>query len=726
MIKNKLFSFLFVFISIFFTFNLSFAQIPDTVGIADTLRVGNLTAYPGSKVCVPVYAFNDENLGAIVVPLRFSSSDIYCDSVSFVGTRVADVPLKGGEIDSLNRTIKIYAMTFTQISPGSGLVANMWFKIKDDALPQTVEIDTYSTAEPPVYLTFVYTWAEEMTPAFVKGGITIKEKNLPPQIQPIGTQYVNEGDTLLIKITADDPEGDSLKISVLNAPQGAFFADSGNGKAIFRWVPPSTGPWSSVNSPFKVTFVASDGSNTSREDVEINVIDVKTPGPKDYVLEIGADSGFFQDYVTVPIRLTNPDSIVAINLLLNFDPSALSLLNVNKVNTRIGNWEYFHYKINQPEYGDIQISALPNLPDTIFTPPLPPGEGIIINLDFKIIFDTSPLSLLTSIRYKFTNSTDNTLSGGLGYQFISQDEIDYQDGYIYIRGMADLLGDINLNNIPFEIADAVLFNNFLTNPIKYPFNEQQKRNSDVNEDGFCCSLADFIYLLKKILEGDNPVIAKALPQPNAVQLYLQRSLSTLDLFFESKVPVGGAFLVIRHPGIDLGTPTLSSEAEDMTLLKREYPEELRLLIYSPTAKYMEPGKRKLFTIPIIKGMGNIELNKASFSDNLGNMIEADVYLQNNIEVVPQRFALFQNYPNPFNPETNISFALPEDGKVNLKIYNLKGQLVKVLIDQKLNSGIHTFKWDAKDESGTDLPSGIFFYKLIAGEYSEAKKMVRIK
>jgi len=723
---NKLFSFLFVvFIAAFLSSSLTFAQIPDTVGAVDTLRVGYVTAYPGSKVCVPVYAFNDEDLGAITSPLKFSSSDLFCDSVSFVGTRVSDAPLKGGEIDSLNRTIKIYAMTFTQISSGNGLVANMWFKIKDDALPQTVEIDTFSTTEPPVYLTFVYTWAEEMTPAFVKGEITIKEKNLAPQIQPIGTQYVTEGDTLLIKISANDPEGDAVKISLLNGPEGSSFADSGNGKATLLWIPPYTGPWSSVNSPFKVAFVALDGNSTSKENVEIKVID-KNLGLKDYILEIGSDSGFFSDIITIPIKLTNVDSIISINLLLNFDPSVLSLLNVSKVNTRINNWEYFHYEINQSEYGDIQIVALPNLPDTIFTPPLPPGEGIIINLDFKIIFDTSPLSLLTSIRYKFTNSTDNTLSGGLGYQFISQDEIDYQDGYIYIRAMADLIGDINLNNIPFEIADAVLFNNFLTNPIKYPFNEQQKRNSDVNEDGFCCSLVDFIYLLKKILEGDNSDIAKALPQTNENQLYLQRSLSTLDLFFESKEPVGGAFLVIRHPGIDLGTPTLSSEAEDMTLLKREYPEELRLLIYSPTAKYMEPGKRKLFTIPIIKGMGNIELNKASFSDNIGNMIEADVYLQNNIEVVPQRFTLFQNYPNPFNPETNISFTLPEEGEVNLKIYNLKGQLVKVLVNQKLNSGFHTFTWNAKNESGTDLPSGIYFYKIIAGEYSEIKKMVRIK
>jgi len=718
--KNKLFSFLFVFIAAFFSSSLSFAQIPDTVGVVDTLRVGNVTAYPGSKVCVPVYAFNDEDLGAITLPLKFSSSDVYCDSVSFVGTRISDVPLKGGEIDSLNRTIKIYAMTFTQISSGSGLVANMWFKIKDDALPQTVEIDTFSTTEPPVYLTFVYTWAEEMTPAFVKGAITIKEKNLAPQMQPIGTQYVIEGDTLLIKIFANDPEGDSIKFSLLNGPEGASFTDSSNGKATFLWIPPLNGPWSSVNSPFKVTFVALDGNSTSKENVEINVIN-KNLGLKDYALEIGSDSGFFSDLVTIPIKLTNLDSIASINLLLDFDPSALSLLNVSEINTRIDNWEYFQY--NQLAPGEIEILGVADIPILPLISPLPPGEGVIANLNFQIILDTSPLNLSTSLRFKFTDSTDNTLNGALGNNFISQDKITYKEGFIYIQKLDVLLGDINLNYIPYEIGDATLFSNYLTDPVKYAFNEQQKRNSDVNEDGFCCSLADFIYLLKQMIE--NPVFEKLLPQSKIAQVKLNRSSSNLDLFIDSDVPIGGAFLVIKHPGIIFGTPILSSETKGMISMMRDYPGELRLLIYSSRAGYIEPGQKKLISIPIIDGEGDIELSKASFSDNLGNLINAGILLQYN-ELVPEKFTLFQNYPNPFNPETNISFTLPEEREVILKIYNLRGQLIKVLVNQKLSPGYHTFTWDGKNESGEDVSSGIYFNRLIAGDYSKTMKMIKVK
>jgi hypothetical protein len=523
-----------------------------------------------------------------------------------------------------------------------------------------------------------------------------------------------------MKISANDPEGDSVKFSLLNAPEGASFTDSSNGKATFLWVPPYTGPWSSVNSPFKVTLVALDGNSTSKEDVEINVID-KNLGAKGYAMEIGSNSGFFSDFITVPIKLTNLDSISSINLLLNFDPSALSLLNVSKANTRTYNWEYFQY--NQPASGDIRISGLADIPLLPLNPPLPPGEGVIANLNFQIILDPSPLSLSTSLRFKFSDSTDNTLNGALGQNFISQKKITYQDGFIYIQKLDVLLGDINLNTIPYEVGDATLFSNYLTNPVKYAFNKQQERNSDVNEDGICCSLADFIYLLNKILEG--PVLEKLLPRTDINQVKLKKSSSNLDLFVDSDIPIGGAFLVIKHPGIDLGTPVLSSEAKEMIYLMRDYSGELRLLIYSSKAGYVEPGQRKLFTIPILRGEGMLELSKAYFSDDIGNLISVKISLEEYNEI-PERFTLFQNYPNPFNPETNITFSLPEERVVNLKIYNLKGQLVKMLINQKLSPGYHTFTWDGKDESGKDVSSGIYFNRLSAGDYSETKKMIKVK
>ena len=94
--------------------------------------------------------------------------------------------------------------------------------------------------------------------------------------------------------------------------------------------------------------------------------------------------------------------------------------------------------------------------------------------------------------------------------------------------------------------------------------------------------------------------------------------------------------------------------------------------------------------------------------------------------VPERFSLSQNYPNPFNPVTKIRFQTPlsppEGGKlVKLSIYDIKGNLIKVLVNQFLQAGTYETDFDA-----ANLSSGIYFYKLISGGYSESKRMILVK
>ena len=90
--------------------------------------------------------------------------------------------------------------------------------------------------------------------------------------------------------------------------------------------------------------------------------------------------------------------------------------------------------------------------------------------------------------------------------------------------------------------------------------------------------------------------------------------------------------------------------------------------------------------------------------------------------IPCEFALQQNYPNPFNPTTTIAFALAEKAAVTLKIYDLTGREMAVLIDnESLNAGNYTFLWNA-----AQLPTGIYFYHLRAGDFSAMKKLVLVK
>jgi len=94
--------------------------------------------------------------------------------------------------------------------------------------------------------------------------------------------------------------------------------------------------------------------------------------------------------------------------------------------------------------------------------------------------------------------------------------------------------------------------------------------------------------------------------------------------------------------------------------------------------------------------------------------------------LPTRFGLSQNYPNPSNPETNIAYQLPVTCEVRLAIYNLAGQLVKTLVSGRKEAGYHTAHWDGRDNLGKQVASGIYFYRLQAGKFSQTKKMVLLK
>ena len=94
--------------------------------------------------------------------------------------------------------------------------------------------------------------------------------------------------------------------------------------------------------------------------------------------------------------------------------------------------------------------------------------------------------------------------------------------------------------------------------------------------------------------------------------------------------------------------------------------------------------------------------------------------------LPVEFALEQNYPNPFNPETTVKFSIAKTSDVKIHVYNSIGQLVKVLVNQKQNQGTYTVTWNGKDHFGHVVPTGIYFMKMVAGDFQAVKKMTLLK
>jgi photosystem II stability/assembly factor-like uncharacterized protein len=99
-------------------------------------------------------------------------------------------------------------------------------------------------------------------------------------------------------------------------------------------------------------------------------------------------------------------------------------------------------------------------------------------------------------------------------------------------------------------------------------------------------------------------------------------------------------------------------------------------------------------------------------------------------LIPRAFALGQNFPNPFNPSTTIKFSVPEgrkDGsRVTLKIYNLRGQLIRTLVDAPRQGGTYSVQWDGKTDSGTESSSGIYIYRISVSDHIASRKMILVK
>ncbi len=94
--------------------------------------------------------------------------------------------------------------------------------------------------------------------------------------------------------------------------------------------------------------------------------------------------------------------------------------------------------------------------------------------------------------------------------------------------------------------------------------------------------------------------------------------------------------------------------------------------------------------------------------------------------IPSAFSLKQNYPNPFNSETVMEYFLPQESQVKITVYNLLGQKLRVLVNERESSGNKKVTWDGKNGRGEVVSSGIYFYRMEAGEFSQVKKMVLLK
>ena len=289
----------------------------------------------------------------------------------------------------------------------------------------------------------------------------------------------------------------------------------------------------------------------------------------------------------------------------------------------------------------------------------------------------------------------------------------------------DARGDLNLNELAYEIADAVLFTNFFIYGVSiFIINaEGQIAASDVNADGNSLTVGDLVYLMR-VISGDADPVPKVENFVNEIVVSQSVSDGTLSIDYDAETDVGAGWLTFEFDPSEVtpGAPYVVDDASGMDVKYAIDGNTMRVLVYSMNRMKINSGSGTLIEIPLI-GDGNLKLTNAEFSDNLGN--ELTVTKSESDNILPTQFKLSQNFPNPFNPETSFDIHLPEPSDWTVQIFNVQGQVVRTLSGSS-SAGVTRVTWTGTDESGMKAASGIYFYRVTAGDFSDTKKMVLIK
>ena len=168
----------------------------------------------------------------------------------------------------------------------------------------------------------------------------------------------------------------------------------------------------------------------------------------------------------------------------------------------------------------------------------------------------------------------------------------------------------------------------------------------------------------------------------------------------------------------------TATAQGVEVRAVQYPDKITFKNAVQTIESVPPlGERTAsFTFDVARPTkpdnGSTDTLKFLITDRNGSTWEKSIVV---IYALPAEFALEQNFPNPFNPSTTIYYQLPAESRVAIHVYNVLGQLVTTLVDEVRPAGYHEAHFDA-----VSLPSGVYFYRMIAGTYIATKKMMIIK
>ncbi len=719
-----------LFIVLAFSVTVS-AQDPD---LPDSMIIGNLDGSVlfsdvGTQLSIPIWVKTDDSVTFVHIPLStdddyFTSRDngeLYppfslWDDVEFLEPN-SDPMIPGWT----NQSILGYAYISYPRDPQNFLYTNYeWVHIADflvQVLDDTgIYGDTVCLEEGfnPYFGPLLWGLQDGVTqfvPHSVYYCVSFID-NIPPVITEPESDLSIEANhhfPLTYDVIATDEEEDvidlSLEFDADNYEFETVQAYPGYTHKRFTWIPQDDHV-----GTFTAVFTANDGNGG----VVARTITIESSPT---LLDIPEINVLLGEIVDIPINLDNrgvSSYVGGFEILIRYDSPMICLLSVTRTD-RLAEWDYFN--VHLEDTSGVRIVGLADVTGNGI--PLAPGDSAIIILHCQISESDEFLGEFGWIRFLTNDSNDNMLSDTTGYLLIHPN---LDDGWVHAIDPEDVVvGDINLNEMAWEIADAVLLANYLVDPENYPLSPIQLIASNTNGDGDDGTVADLIFLLNVIL-GDYapPRINYGLEFSAAITLEESGfSDDGYSVGYDSDIPAGGALIRIDHSGAEIG------EVVSLTDMNMQYNDKngiLSVLLFDMDGDYIYPDSR-LFEFEIVSGKLEPSFTQLQVSDRFGNQIP----VEGRVEVgLPDTYRLYGAYPNPFNASTNISFSLPSVSDVELTIFNVLGQVVKTIKVENMSPGQGLINWDGSTENGNVAASGVYLYRIEAGSFSATSRMVLLK
>jgi hypothetical protein len=422
-------------------------------------------------------------------------------------------------------------------------------------------------------------------------------------------------------------------------------------------------------------------------------------------ISVSQTRGISKHKTPVRISLSNVNNLLGADFKIQYNNSILDL-SEDDVSLSPLTADFTHSVNVAQNQGVVSVALAGVLPADVETP------GILVKLPFKVK-KNAPVGDISDLI--FTEAALTLQSDSLYQLFpaVANGSLEVVDGYLF--------GDVNRNGV-YDLADAVFILKAVVE-LYEEFTPFQELLADADESGIVEVIDALQVLNQLVLSKQGFAKAGSSVAPDTmVAVNLSLPLVQGEAGQEIQVPVSSNDFA-RLNGLEL---VFRYDPKALRLVSVEKAGESDLL-----ARNLQTGGRAHIAVANTNGIGNGQGELVLLNFKLLVSGEHLITVEKSLGAVPieeilgsqvpQAFHLSQNYPNPFNAVTTIRYQLPERIEVKLEIFNVRGQQVATLVDRVQNSGYYSVKWDAGAVS-----SGLYFYRLSAGEFSDTRKLILIK